>query len=113
MQIEGDIVIEAEAFVVNRVATNQAKTKGDDLVRLSPDEKAGALRHGLRDATEKFLRQGLKFHRRALVDLEIERINCVNLRRDIVHDFHFDLGRAFRFPEFSAQALTADITERL
>ena len=56
MQIERDIVIEAEALIVNCVATNEAKTECDDLVRLSPDEKARPFRHGLRDATEKFLR---------------------------------------------------------
>ena len=32
MQIERDIVIEAEALIVNRVAPNEAKTECDDLV---------------------------------------------------------------------------------
>src|SRR5207237_9748281 len=98
---------------INRGATNETKTERDNFVRLSPDEKAHLFRNGLRDATKKFLRQGLKFHRRSLVDLEIKRINRVNVRRDIVHDFHLDFGRSFRFPELSAQTLAADITERL
>ena len=33
--------------------------------------------------------------------------------RDVVHDFHVDLGRPFRFPEFPTQTFAADVTERL
>src|SRR5207247_586781 len=108
-----DAVIKAKAFIVNRVATNEAKTKRDNFARLRPDEKARPLRHCLRDATKKFLRQSFEFHWRALVHLEIERINGVNVRRDIVHDFHIDLGRALRLSELSTQALAADLAEGL
>ena len=113
MQIERDIVIEAKAFIVNRVATDEAKTKRNNFSRLSPDEKTRPLRHGLRDSTKKFLRQRFEFHWRALVHLEIERINRVNVRRDIVNDFHINLSRALRLSELSTQALAADVTERL
>src|SRR5204863_4840247 len=51
MQIERDIVVEAKAFIINRVATDEAMTKRDNFSRLSPDEKARPLRHGLRDST--------------------------------------------------------------
>src|SRR5438132_1547985 len=56
MKIERDIVIEPEAFVVNRVAANETQTEGDDLVRFTPDEKARPLRHDLGDAAKKFVR---------------------------------------------------------
>src|SRR5438270_11492657 len=72
MQIERDIVIEAKAFIVNRVATDEAKTKRDNFSRLSPDEKTRPLRHGLRDSTKKFLGQRFEFHWRAMVYLVIE-----------------------------------------
>src|SRR5205085_9705768 len=87
-------------------------TKRDNFSRLSPDEKTRPLRHGLRDATKKFLRQRFEFHWRALVHLEIERINRVNVRRDIGHNFHINLSRALCLSELSTQALAADVTER-
>src|SRR5437879_12482249 len=90
MQVERDIVIEAKAFIVNRVATDEAKTKRDNFFRLSPDEKARPLRHGLRDSTKKFLRQRFEFHWRARVPLEIARTNHVNGRRDLVDTLHMD-----------------------
>src|SRR5207253_7430291 len=74
MKIERDIVIEPEAFVVNRVAASETQTEGDDPVRFAPDEKARPLRHDLGDTAKKFFRQCFKFHWRPFVDLKIERI---------------------------------------
>src|SRR5207237_8498364 len=51
MQVERDIVIEAKAFIVNSVATDEAKTKSDNFFRILPDKKTRPLRHGLRTST--------------------------------------------------------------
>src|SRR5437016_12979509 len=104
MEIERDLVIEPEAFVVNYVAANEAKTKCDELLLGSPDKKPRAFRHLLCNAEKKFLTQVFKLHRGFLVDLEIERINLVDVRRDIVHHLHHDLRSAFRFSKFPAKA---------
>src|SRR5438270_6200594 len=49
VKIERNIVIEPETLIVNRVATNQTKTEGDDSVVDSPNESARAFRHIFRD----------------------------------------------------------------
>src|SRR5205085_5520691 len=81
VKIECNIVIETETLIVNRVATNQTKTEGNDSAVNSPNEKARVFRRLFRDPEKKFPTQIFKFHRRSLMDLEIERINRVHIRR--------------------------------
>src|SRR5438270_14056449 len=113
MQIERHRVIESQAFVVNRVAADQAKTERDDFFFDTPNKKARALRHCFCDRDKEFFAQVLEFHGRSLVDLEIEGKNVVNNRRDIVHELHVDLRGTFRFTELPAQTLATDIAELL
>ena len=61
VQIERNLVIKPDAFVINSVAAHKAKTERDDLVVLSPDKKSGALRHLLANCAEILFRQCLKF----------------------------------------------------
>ncbi len=43
---------------------------------------------------------------------EIERINLVNPRRDVVDDLHVDFRRALRFPKFSTQVFPGRLAQR-
>src|SRR5438128_696781 len=56
MKIERHLVVEAEAFVVNRVGADETKTESDDLVRLSPNKEFRAPRYYFRDSAKEVLR---------------------------------------------------------
>src|ERR1700730_18671870 len=75
MQVERDVVIEAETLIVNLSTVHETTTERDDLALLSPDEKSHTVGHLLAQAAKIILRQMLKLHGRALVDLQIKRIN--------------------------------------
>lgn len=103
MQIERDPVVEPEIIVVNCPVKNHAETKRDDFSALSPNEKARPLRHALAHAAKIFFGQSLELHGRSFMDLEIERIDLIDIRRDVIDHRHLDRCRAFRLAEFSAQ----------
>src|SRR6266699_415976 len=110
MQIERDVVIEPDALIVNRVATDQTKTECDDLAALSPDEEAHAVRHPLCDGAKVILCQRFKFQWRPLVDGQIQRVDFVDERRNLAHDLHLYLWGALGFAEFSAQIFPGRLT---
>src|SRR5262249_33928854 len=112
MKVERDVIIETDAFVGDRVAADKSKTERDDPALDSPDEKSRPFRHFFRDADKKLFTEIFKLHRRTFVDLKVKGINLIDERRDIRHHFHVDLRVAFGLPEFSAQTLPTDVTER-
>src|SRR5438874_10572256 len=112
MQVQRDLVIQSQAFVVNRAVVNQATAEGNDPAELAPEKKPRSLRHSFSKSAKKILCQCLKLEARAFMHLKIERINFIDLRCDIADDFHIDLRRAFRFSEFAAQTFASRVAER-
>src|SRR5215467_1949368 len=60
VQIERDVVIQYNAFVVKSVPADQTKTECDDLARLPPDEKPRPVGHLLSDYAKIIFRQRLE-----------------------------------------------------
>src|SRR4051794_16208056 len=79
VQIESHAVIETEIVVVDRPVMHQRHAERNCLSRLPPDEKASAFRHPAAQLRQVFFREPLEFHRRALVNLQVERINLVDV----------------------------------
>src|SRR6266480_3982034 len=107
MQIERDAVIEPDALIINRVATNQAKAECDDFTALSPDEETRTFRHPLRDGQKIIFGQCFKLYWRSLVDREVKRIDFVNERGDVAYELHLDLRSALGFLKFPAQIFSS------
>ncbi len=103
VQIERYAVIEPDAFIINLFTADQTKAKRDNPAALPPDEEARPFRHPSRGRKKKILGQCLKFKKRTLVNLKIERIDFIDVRSDVADDFHVDLRRAFCFTEFPAE----------
>ena len=61
MQVESDAVIQSDAFIIDRIAADEAEAERNDLVALSPDEKARSFRHPLCDCAKIIRSQGLEF----------------------------------------------------
>ena len=114
IEIKRHRVVEAEVFVVDRVAVDHADAEGDRLSRLPPDEETRLVRHAFAEGVEEFFGQLLEVERRALVDGEVERIDLVDERRDVRHDLQFDrhLG-PLRRAKLSAQALPRRLAQLL
>src|SRR6476469_8968863 len=111
MQIESDTVIEPDAFIIDRVAADEAETERNDLAVLSPNEKPRTVWHPLSNGAEIIFGQRLKFQWRSLVDGQIQRIDFLDQRCDVVHHLHFDLWCALRFTKLSAQIFAGRLTK--
>src|SRR5205814_9909472 len=81
---------------VERIPADETETKRNDLAVLSPDKKPRTVRHPLTNGAEIIFGQRLKLQWRSLVNGEIQRINLVEQRSDVVqylhHDFRCTLG---------------------
>jgi hypothetical protein len=56
VQIERDAIIKPDAFIIDRIVTDQAKTKCDNFTLLSPDKETRPFRHSLSDRTKIIFR---------------------------------------------------------
>ena len=106
MKIVGHPVVETKIVIVNRAGVHHANAKGDHFRLLPPNEKPRPLRHSLSQAAKILFGQPLEFERRALMNLEVERVNFIDIRRDIVDYFEIDWRCAFSFSKFPAQILS-------
>src|SRR5918997_2408671 len=69
VQVERDGIIEADIFVADRIAMQQAQIERDHAPVLTPDEKPRAIRHAAADLAEKFLRKFFEPKLRSVVHL--------------------------------------------
>src|SRR5439155_25747129 len=112
VQIKRDAVIEANAFIVYRVAADEAETERNDFPVLSPDKKPRAVRHPLSNGAEIIFGQRLKFQWRSLVDSQIQRINFVDQKSDFVQYLHLDVRCVLGFAKLSTQIFPCGLAER-
>ena len=96
VQFDRDRIIEAEVLGMDHIALQEARTEGDDFSVLAPDEETVLVAHPLAEAAKVFLGQFLEMQVRPVIDLQIERIDLVDDRRDVVDDAHFDRRRPLR-----------------
>src|SRR5262245_39463963 len=97
---------------MDRVAANEAETERNDLAALSPDKKPRMVGHPLTNGAKIIFSQRFKFQWRSLVNGQIQRIDFVDQRRDIVHNLQLNLWCALRFPKFSTQIFARCLAER-
>src|ERR1700682_1717447 len=90
VQVERDRIVEANVFGINSIVLDHAKGECHDPCVLAPDEEQNLVRHLASNSAKVLLRQFLKMKLRFLVNLQVERVNVVNDRRDVVHDAHLD-----------------------
>ena len=74
----GNVVVEADVVVPNLAVPNRAKTEGDRLAVLSPDEVAMPIRHALASFKEIFPRENFEFDRCIVRNAEIKRMNFID-----------------------------------
>ena len=56
VQIERDAIIKPDAFIIDRIVTDQAKTERNNFSVLPPDKEARPFRHPLTDRTKIIFR---------------------------------------------------------
>src|SRR5438876_5477682 len=81
MEVERHPVIEPEVVVIDGAVVHWRDAEGDGLSILPPDKKPGPFRHALTQAAQVLFGQALELQRRALMHLQIERINLVDVWR--------------------------------
>src|SRR6185369_9569973 len=113
MQIQRDTVIEADAFVIDRVAANEAETERNDFAVLSPEKEPRVIRHSLSNGTEIIFGQRLKFQWGSLVDGQIQWIDLVDQTGHVVQYFHLDFRSALCFAKLSTQIFACRFAECL
>ena len=106
VKIVGNTIIETKIVIVNRAFVNHANAEGDDFCLLSPNEKPGPFRHSLTKAAKILFGQPLEFEGRTFMNLQIERVNLVDIGSDIVDHLEMNGRGAFCLSEFSAQILS-------
>ena len=107
------LIVDADVFVADGVAVDRANAEGDRTTVLPPHEIAHLVGHRAAELHEKLGRELLEVHRRFFVDLQIERIELVDLRFDVGRDGQLDrIGRVDRL-ELAAQVFPGGGTELL
>src|SRR4029077_10422159 len=61
MQVERDVLVHSNAFVINVVVADEAKAESDNLSQLAPNKEARPIRHPLSDCAKIIFREGLEF----------------------------------------------------
>src|SRR5262249_45456938 len=74
--------------------------------------KSNLIPHPAPQLAEILLRQLLEMQFRALIDLEVERIDLSDDRRYVIDDAHLDWGSLFRRPKLLAQLSAGRAVER-
>src|SRR4029077_11647473 len=110
MEIKRDPVVQTQILIVNRFVMNHAKAESHGPTQLTPDKESCSLRHFAPQVTEIFLGEALKLEPGTFMDLEIKRINLINLRSDIIHNFQADRRGFLGFAELSSQTLSGGLT---
>src|SRR5262249_21630158 len=111
VQIERDIVVEADVLRIEGVALHHACRKCDDPPVLAPEEEAHLVPNAAPQLAEIVFRQLLEVQLRALIDLQIQRIDLRDHRRYVVDDDHLDRGGPCRGLKFLAQLLASRAVE--
>src|SRR5258708_5774580 len=112
VQIERDRVVEAEILGVNRIALQDARTEGDDFPVLAPDKETNLVAYSAAETTKIRLGQPFEVQLRSMVDLQIERVDLIDDRRDIADDAHLDRLPIFGSPKFFPQFPACAAAER-
>src|SRR5215510_12481679 len=94
VQIECDIVVETYVLRIDRVTLYHTCCERHDRSALPPEEESRLIPHAAPQFAEILLCQLLKVQLRALIDLQIQRIDLSDDRRHVIDDAQFDWRRS-------------------
>src|SRR5665213_2316757 len=112
VQIERNFIIEAEVLGMDRIALENTRSEREHLPVLTPNEETAFVTHAVAETAEVRLGQFLEVQLRAVIDLQVERVDFVDDGRDVIDNSHIDGRRPLCRPQLQAQFSPCSATER-